>query len=174
MAWRWEAISGRARNWLPAVTASACLALAGCGYAAAGQTGNHPAPAACARITSLDQLTMDRLNPLHQKFRFAAPARITVTDAPQVQAVARALCNLPPMGKGAYSCPADSGISYKLRFAARHHWFRPVKLGVSGCATVSGLGQVRHVTSGFFWRVLGKAAGLPHASVAAFAGTPRT
>ena len=66
-------------------------------------------------------MTIDRLNPLHQHFRFVAPAQITVTDAHRAQAVARALCALPPMGHGVYNCPADWGIrSLSLPGASAH------------------------------------------------------
>jgi hypothetical protein len=120
-------------------------------------------------------LTIDRLNPLHQNFHFVAPAQVTVTDARQAQAVARALCALPPVGHRSFFCPADWGIRYQLRFAARHHWFRPVTVAATGCTMVTGLGPVRLISGLFgFWSVLGKAAGLSHASLATFAGTPRT
>jgi hypothetical protein len=149
--------------------------LAGCGHAAASDTNNRSGTAACAYATHIDRLTIDRLNLLHQNFHFAAPAQITVTEARQAQTVVRALCALPPVGHGTFSCPADWGIRCQLRFAARHHWFRPVTVAATGCRTVTGLGPARLISGVFgFWRVLGKAAGLGHASLATFAGTPRT
>lgn len=118
-------------------------------------------------------MTIDRLNLLHQNFHFVVPAQITVTDALQAQTVARALCTLPPVGHRSYSCPADWGIRYGLRFAAHHHWFRPVSVAATGCTMVIGLGPVRLISGLFdFWSVLGKAAGLGHASLATFAGAP--
>ncbi len=175
MTGHWQAGSGRPLGWLPAVAALACIVLAGCGHAAASDTSNRSGTATCANATHIDRLTVDRLNPLHQNFRFAAPAQITVTDARQAQTVARALCALPPMGHGVYNCPADWGIRYQLRFAAGHHWFRLVTIAVTGCRTVTGLGPVRLISGVFgFWRVLGKAAGLSHASLTTFTGTPRT
>jgi hypothetical protein len=39
---------------------------------------------------------------------------------------------------------------------------------------VTGLGSVRLIEGYGFWSVLGNAAGLTHASLATFAGTPRT
>jgi hypothetical protein len=149
--------------------------LAGCGHAAASDTNNGAGTAACANATQIDRLTIDRLNPLHQDFHFVAPAQITVTGAHRAQTVARALCTLPPVGHGVYSCPADWGIRYQLRFAARHHGFQPITIAATGCRTVIGLGPVRLISGVFgFWRVLGKAAGLDHASLTTFTGTPRT
>ena len=163
------------RRWLPAAAALVCIALAGCGHAAASDTTGGAGTAACANATRVDRLTIDRLNPLHQTFHFVAPAQVTVTDAGQAQAVARALCALPPVGHRSFSCPADWGIRYQLRFAARHHWFRPVTVAATGCTMVTGLGPVRLISGLFgFWSVLGKAAGLGRASLATFAGTPRT
>jgi hypothetical protein len=172
---RWPAGSGRARGWLPAVAALACIVLAGCGQAGASDTTSGAGTAVCTNAAHVDRLAIDRLNPLHQNFRFAVPAQITVTDAHRAQAVARALCALPPVGHGVYNCPADWGIRYQLRFAVGRHWFRPVTVDATGCRTVTGLGPARWIpgVSGF-WRVLGKAAGLSHAGLATFAGTPRT
>ena len=170
-----QAGSGLPLGWLPAVAVLACIVLAGCGHAAATVTSNGAGAAACANVTHVDRLTIDRLNPLHQNFRFVAPAQITITDARRAQTVARALCALPRVGHGVYSCPADWGIRYRLRFAARHHWFQPITIAASGCRTVTGLGPVRLISGVFgFWGVLGKAAGLGHASLTTFTGTPRT
>lgn len=175
MAGRWQAGPRHPRAWLPAAAALACMALAGCGHAAASDTSGGAGTAVCANATHVDRLTIDRLNLLHNRFHFLAPAQVTVTDAHQAQAVARALCALPPVGHRSYSCPADWGIRYRLRFAVRQHWFRPVTVAATGCTMVTGLGSVRLISGLFgFWSVLGKAAGLGHASFAAFAGTPRT
>jgi hypothetical protein len=177
MTGRWHAGSGRPRRWLPAVAAlaCACIGLAGCGHAAASDTNTGAGTAACANATHIDRLTIDRLNLLHQNFRFVVPAQITVTDARQAQAVARALCALPPMGHGTFNCPGDWGIRYQLRFAARHHWLRPITVAATGCRTVTGLAPVRLISAvSGFWNILGKAAGLGHASLATFTGTPRT
>jgi hypothetical protein len=170
-----QAGSGRPPGWLPAVAALACIVLAGCGHVAASATNTGAGTATCANATHIDRLTIDRLNLLHQDFRFVAPAQITVADAHQAQTVARALCALPPAGHGVYNCPADWGIQYRLRFAAGHHWFRSVTIAATGCRTVTGLGPARLISGGSgFWRVLGKAAGLGHASLTTFTGTPRT
>jgi hypothetical protein len=146
------------------------IALAGCGYAAAG-TAAGASTAVCANAARVDRLTVDRLNLLHQDFHFVIPAHLTVTDAHQAQTVARALCALPPAGHRVYFCPADWGIRYQLRFAVRQHWLRPVTLDATGCTMASGLGPVRWI-SGSFWHKLGIAAGLRNASFATFTGGP--
>ena len=167
----WHAGSGRRpRGWLPAVAALALMVLAGCGYAAADAAGGT-STAVCANATRVDHLTVDRLNVLHQDFHFVIPAHITVTDAHQAQTVARVLCALPPVGHGVYFCPADWGIRYRLRFAVRQHWLRPVTLDATGCTWATGLGPVRFISNGF-WHDLGIAAGLGHASFATFTGEP--
>jgi hypothetical protein len=175
MTGRWQAGSGQALGWLPAVAALAWVVVGGGEHAAPTDTTAGTGTAACANTRQIDSLTIDRRNPLHQNFHFVAPAQITVIDAHQAQAVARALCALPPVGHGIYNCPADWGIFYRLRFAAHHHWFQPVTVDATGCRMVTGLGPVRLISGAFgFWSVLGKAAGLGHASLATFAGTPRT
>src|SRR5262252_7531915 len=91
MAGHWQAGARPPRGWLPAVAALACIVLAGCGHAAASATSNGAGTATCTNAAHIDRLTIDRLNLLHQNFRFVAPAQITVTDARQAQTVARAL-----------------------------------------------------------------------------------
>jgi hypothetical protein len=175
VARRWQTGPGQTLGWLPAVAALACIVLAGCGHAAASDTTGGADKAICANAARVDRLTIDRLNPLHQNLHFVAPAQIIVTDAHRAQAVARALCALPPVGHGVYNCPADWGISYRLRFAARQALFRPITVDATGCRTVIGLGPARLITGVFgFWTILGNAAGLSHASLTTFTGTPKT
>ena len=164
------------QGWLPAAAAVACLALAGCSHAAAASgTTSGAGTAVCVNAAHVDSLTIDRLNPLHQNFHFAVPAQVTITDAHQAQAVAKALCALPPVGHRSISCPADWGIRYRLHFAASTGKLPPVTIAATGCTMVTGLGPVRSISGLFgFWSVLGKAAGLSHASLATFAGAPRT
>jgi hypothetical protein len=175
VARRWQTGPGQTLGWLPAVAALACIVLAGCGHAAASGTTGGAGTAVCANAARVDRLTIDRLNPLHQNLHLVAPAQITVTDARRAQAVARALCALPPVGHGVYNCPADWGISYRLRFAAGQALFRPITVDATGCRTVTGLGPARLITGVFgFWTILGNAAGLSHASLTTFTGTPKT
>jgi hypothetical protein len=174
VARRWQTGPGQALGWLPAVAALAGIVLAGCGHAAASDTTGGAGTAVCANAAHLDRLTIDRLN-LLRNLHFVAPAQIIVTDAHRAQAVARALCSLPPVGHGVYNCPAGWGIRYQLRFAARQAWFRPITVDATGCRTVTGLGPARLITGVFgFWSVLGDAAGLGHASLTTFTGTPKT
>ena len=78
-------------------------------------------------------------------------------------------------GEGHSLLPRRLGIRYRLRFAARHHWFQTITIAATGCRAVTGLGPVRLISGVFgFWAVLGKAAGLGHASLTTFTGTPRT
>jgi hypothetical protein len=176
MTGRWHPWPRHRRGWLPAAAALAGLTLAGCGHAAAaGDSTSGAGAAVCVHAAQVNRVTIDRMNPLHQRFRFAVPAQVTVTDARQAQAVAKALCALPPVGHRSYSCPADWGIRYRLRFAASTGRLPPVTVAATGCTMVTGLGPVRLISGSFgFWNVLGKAAGLSHASLATFAGTPRT
>ena len=70
------------------------------------------------------------------------PARLTITDAPRVRALAAALCALPPMPPG-LQFPADFGGMFRLVFAAGGHGFRPVRVQLSGCRAVAGIGPTR-------------------------------
>src|SRR5262245_65875946 len=145
-------------RWVLAVIAvSAVIVLAACGSTAAGGAG-HPAsagaghstgPAAvasasagvalCAAAQKVDRvvatLPAGRLRQL-------LPRGITVTDAPQVRALAAALCVLPPMPPG-LQCPADFGGVFRLVFAAGGHDFQPVRVQQSGCRAVTGIGPAR-------------------------------
>jgi len=75
-------------------------------------------------------------------FRQILPRGITITDAPQVRALAAALCALPPMSPG-LSCPADFGGVFQLVFAAGGRDFHPVRVQLSGCRDVTGIGPPR-------------------------------
>src|SRR5262249_52670078 len=116
--------------------------------------------------------------------RLDAQPRATASPVVAVSAAIpapRELGNAPQPGtrrrprRGPFPGPADWGIRYRLRFAVRPHWLRPVTAAATGCTLVTGLGPVRWMPDLHgFWRVLGKAAGLGHASFTTFAGTPRT
>jgi hypothetical protein len=169
---------GPARGWLSmaAVLAFGCAALAGCGHAAATDTTGAAGTGVCAKAGQVDRLTIDRANSFPQNhLRFAFPAQVTAASAHQAQAVAHALCALPPMPRGPMGCPVDLGVSYRLRFAASRGMLSPVKVDPGGCQEVYGLGQIRWVArSAAFWGILGKAAGINHASSATFAGASRS
>ncbi len=142
---------------LAMIAVGAVIVLAACGSTAAGGTG-HPAsadaghstgPAAaasasagvplCAAAQQVDRVVA-RQPPSH--FREILPRGITITDASQVRALAAALCALPPMSPG-LSCPADFGGVFQLVFAAGGRDFHPVRVQLSGCRDVTGIGPPR-------------------------------
>jgi hypothetical protein len=126
------------------IAVTALLGLAACGSVSAGSAG-HPAsasadssgaPAAgslCTGRQSADRVVVSRT---------AAPRRVTLTGAIQVQAMAAALCALPPQPAGQH-CPAASAGSVRLLFAAGAQSFPPVTVQESGCRSVTGLGTTR-------------------------------
>jgi hypothetical protein len=125
----------------------------------------------CADPAHVDRLTLSRTNTNPERFTF--PAEITITGVQQARAVAQALCQLPVMPRGVFHCPADFGISYRLDLVTSGHMLIPVHVQASGCQNVYGLGSVRWIArSPAFWRALGKAAGLDHASYSTFSGIP--
>lgn len=171
----------RTRPWcalapLPAVAALACAALTGCGTTTVtsdASTATSGVSTVCAHARHVDRLTIDRVNLLPQNHvHFTFPAQVSVTGTRQAQAVAQALCALPPMPHGAFNCPADWGISYRFSFTSGASRLRAVNMEATGCQMVHGLSPARWVlTTPTFWKVLGTAAGLPHPGSAAFRGT---
>jgi len=147
---------GAAVRWVLAVIAvSAVSVLAACGSTAAGGAG-HPAsadtghstgPAAaasagvplCAATHTVDRVVAS-LPTSH--LREILPRGITITDAPRVRALAAALCALPPAPPG-LQCPADVGGVFRLVFAAGGREFHPVRIQMSGCRDVTGIGPPR-------------------------------
>jgi hypothetical protein len=144
------------RGVLAVIAVSAVIVLAACGSIAAGGAG-HPASAAghstgpaavagasagvplCAAAQKVDRVVAS-LPAGH--LRALLPRRITITDAPQVRALAAALCALPPMPPG-MQCPADFGGVFRLVFAAGGRDFHPVQIQTSGCRVVTGIGPAR-------------------------------
>jgi hypothetical protein len=166
--------SGHPLRWLPAAATLASATLAGCGQAAASHAGATNTPAAgttvCAEAAHVDNLAISRTSASPGHFTF--PAELTVSGTRPAQAVVRALCALPAMPSGAINCPADLGISYRLRFAAGGRQLPPVTVKATGCQQVYGLGRVRWIAhSPAFWGVLGQAAGVHPASYQTFRGT---
>jgi hypothetical protein len=145
-------------QWVLAVIAvGAVIVLAACGSTAAGGAG-HPAPAdaghstgpaavasapagmpLCAAAQKVDRLVAS-LPASH--LGETPPRGITITDTPRVRALAAALCALPPMPPG-LQCPADFGGVFRLVFAAGGHDFHPVRIQLSGCRAVAGIGPTR-------------------------------
>jgi hypothetical protein len=145
-------------QWVLAVIAvSAVIVLAACGSTAAGGAG-HPASAdtghstgpagvaaasagvpLCAAAQKVDRVVA-RLPA--GRVREVLPRGITITDALRVRALAVALCALPPVSLGV-QCPADFGGVSQLVFAAGGHEFHPVRIRLSGCRDVTGVGPTR-------------------------------
>jgi len=128
----------------------------------------------CAHAADVDRLTIGRVNYFPQNHvYFSFPAQVTVTDVHRSQAVAQALCQLPAMPAGVFSCPMDWGINYRLIFTAADNKLAPVTVDATGCQQVTGLGPVRWIVrSPAFWSVLATAAGIGPADQTTFAGTP--
>ena len=164
---------GRAPAPLTVVAALACAALTGCGSTASAKD----APAGmtvCAHAGDVDRLTIGRVDSFPRNHvYFSFPAQVAVTSAHRSQAVARALCALPAMPAGAFSCPADWGINYRLIFTVGDGKLALVTVDATGCQQVYGLGPVRWtVVSPGFWGILATAAGIGPADRATFTGTP--
>jgi hypothetical protein len=150
---------GATARWVLAVIAvGAVIVLAACGSTAAGGAG-HPASAGaghstgpagvagasagvplCAAAPTVDRVVAS-LPAGH--LREILPRGITITDAPRVRALAAALCALPPMPAGLQQCPADFGGVFQLVFAAGGRAFHPVRIQLSGCRAVAGIGPTR-------------------------------
>ena len=132
------------------IAVTVLMGLAACGSVSPGSAG-HPAPASassssapaaaagtpasgtlCADRTSADRVVVSR----------TASRQVTLTGTTQVQAMAAALCALPPMPAGQH-CAATSAGSIRLVFAAGQHSFPPVTLQESGCRSVTGMGATR-------------------------------
>jgi hypothetical protein len=153
------------------VVALACAALAACGSSSAG-TGTGNGSGLCGNLSQVDGLVVQRVNPIPQNhLHFTFPAKATVSDQAEAQAVARAVCALPVMPSGNISCPGDTGIMYRLTFTAGGQKLPAVDVKASGCGQVSGLGQTRWTArSPGFWRTLGVATGIAHPDQSAFGG----
>jgi hypothetical protein len=95
-----------------------------------------------------------------------APGPWTVTSAAKMRRVQRALCALPKPRAGVYHCPADVGISYRLRYYGPHGVLPAVTADATGCQTVTGLGNAARwaAESPGFWPALERAIGLPPAA----------
>jgi hypothetical protein len=148
-----------AARWVLAVVAvSAVIVLAACGSTAAGGAG-QPAPAGAGHSTGPTAAatapagaplcaaaqTVDRVvATLPASHLGQTPPRgVTITDMSQVRALAAALCALPPMPRGVQPCPADFGGVAQLVFASGGREFQPVRIQLSGCRAVAGIGPTR-------------------------------
>ena len=158
---------------------AAALTLIGCGAAASSDRGgtiqgSSPASEALSQALShLDRLVVLRSDAFPQNhISFSFPAKVTVSDPVEVQAVARALLALPAMPSGVLHGPADLGITYCLVFATVDERFPPISVDATGTQTVRGLGGTRWAArSPGFWRTLGSAMGLARPGYATFRGS---
>jgi len=150
---------------VPAPTAGAA------GAAPTRASGSPPAPstgtgsgmaALCQDTATVTSLRIVRIHGLRVPQRQTGfPTGLAAIGPAGARAVARELCALPVMPRVVMSCPAMfPGTSYQLRFTAPGRSLPAVTIEATGCATVTGVGQVRQATSAGFWRVLATAAGL--------------
>jgi hypothetical protein len=192
--------NGSRRALLCAAAVLGGLALAACGSvqasgsgAGAGQTspapsagasgspgtasgGSGPAqPVLCRDAATVTRLIITRVHSFKvPELQPAFPNQVTVTNPALVRAVARALCALPDMPRGVFSCPALLlGTTYTLRFAVDGRPLPMVTINQTGCETVTGVGPVRRVTSPAFWRVLAQAIGVKPPLPPVFGGNGR-
>jgi hypothetical protein len=150
-----------ARGMLAGMAASAMIWLAACSSAVPGGAGplasagaghsKEPAAAVrasagvplCAAAHRVDRVVVILTStPPASRFHEILPRGITISDASRVRALNTAVCALPPMPPGLH-CPADSGGAFRLLFVAGTRGFPPVRIQVSGCRGVSGVGSAR-------------------------------
>ena len=137
-----------------AALALAC-SLGACGSTISGAGGSG----LCGQAGQVTRLVVKRGGRIlglrrHSAFRVKG----TVTDPATARSVAAAACALPPMPSGAMSCPADSGLTYRLLFSISGRELAPVSVDATGCGEVRGLGQARWTArSPGFWRTLREA-----------------
>jgi hypothetical protein len=131
--------------------------LAACGSTTSGAGGSG----LCGQAGQVTRLVVKRGGLIMALGRQSAfRVKGTVTDPVKVRSVAEAACALPPMPSGAMSCPADSGLTYRLVFSVGHRELAPVSADATGCGEVKGLGETRWTgRSPGFWRALRKAEG---------------
>jgi hypothetical protein len=160
---------------------AAALCLTACGAATSSDRGRATpgasptaTPTALAQALSrLDRLVVLRSDAFPQNhISFSFPAKVTVSDPLEVQAVARALLALPAMPSTAFNAPIDLGITYRLVFATADERLPPISVDATGAQVVRGLGGTRWVArSPGFWRTLGTAMGLARPEYATFRGS---
>jgi hypothetical protein len=152
-------------------------ALAGC-----TQQPGHSEPAAsrsaavaCQQIVAgTRQLTLRRLvtrNAFTPSFTW--PAVLRSHNAADARAVARALCALPQLPAGVSLSGSGYLVTYLLTLSGAHGTLATVTFLPHASNGVSGLpGKQARLYSphAALWALLGKAVGLPHATLATFAG----
>jgi hypothetical protein len=129
--------------------------------------------ALCQRTASVTGLVIVRNGVVRVPvLQIAFPNQVTVASPARARAVARALCALPLMPHGIFSCPNLAvGTTYQLRFTADGRRLPAVIIEATGCEVVTGVGSARWVsTSPGFWRVLATAAHLTPPDRSVFSG----
>jgi hypothetical protein len=118
--------------------------------------------ALCSKQAAVTRLVVRRVNALPQNhLHFAFPAGVTVSSPARARAVAAMVCGLPPGPRGAMSCPASWGVSYRLSFTAGSESFPVVTAGAGGCGVVTGAGPARWTARvPGFWSVLAHSMGV--------------
>jgi hypothetical protein len=151
-----------------AIVAALCCLVAG-GVASTTEPARARSDAAsdfCAVRDSIQAANVMRTSPLGSR-SFTFPARVSIATMTRARAIASAVCALPAF-PGARHCPADYGIRYLVRFREAN---LRVSIDPSGCQTVSGAGPLRWATPApSFWRTVGRAMGMPAASLSTFRG----
>jgi hypothetical protein len=160
---------------------AAALTLAACAAARPSDQGDAipsstraaASPALAQALSHLDRVVVLRSDAFPQNhLYFSFPAKVTVSDPTQVQAVAQALLALPAMPSGTMYVPADLGITYRLFFATADQSLPAIVVAATGAQTVRGLGDTRWVArSPGFWVTLGSAMGLAQPTNATFRGS---
>ena len=164
------------------------------GIAAAGctQQPGHPAttsPSTAGRppgsahavtcqqiVTGTRQLTLRRIvrrSPFTPSFTW--PALLRSHNAASAQAVAQALCALPQPPPGVSAAAPGYLVTYQLTLLSTHGFLAAVTFLPHASNEVTGLpGQSARLysTHATLWPLLGAAVGLPHATLATFAGNP--
>jgi hypothetical protein len=156
-----------AAGGLIGMTACGSTAAGGAAHPASAGTGSSSEPAAVATASAGVPLCVaagkvDRVVaiPPGSHIRALLPGGITIRDAARVRALAAALCALPPMPSGLH-CEAATDGAFRLTFAAGNQGFRPVRIQLSGCRSVTGLGPGRSwAQSPQFGRLLTETVGV--------------
>jgi hypothetical protein len=156
----------------PAAGTAGAAPAKGSGSPSATSAGTGPMQVPlCRDAAAVTSLQIVRIHGLRvPETQTSLPGQFAAIGPAGAQAVARTLCALPTTPHGLLNCPAMfPGTSYQLRFTADGQRFPAVTIEATGCDTVTGAGQARRATSGF-WRVLATAAGLSPPGQAAFTG----
>ena len=114
---------------------------------------------AVATVTKVRITHVPSIAQLGGKTAARLPA-ITVRGAGAVT-LAAAVCALPPLARGEYMCPLDTGGEYLLAFAAAGRNLPVVTVHPRGCQSVLGSGVIRSAQrAAEFWTILERVSGI--------------